>query len=200
MVANDSSRIVASMPAFEFGPKASGKFDFAKSKQIARWSTFWLFSHTKVKINRVLCIKRIPVPGDLDLKQIYWPLTEVDEPAERTNFCSKMTTQNGGRENKPFFFEDLPWTVIFWTSFEVKNSDGWWHERLCTQQWKYNWRPKIDFWPRTFNGSVQQLRRAMKFTGKLDGDGIGMLNKSGFLLMNKWIFVNSSGNKKAGED
>ena len=68
MVANDSLRIVASMPAFKFGPKAflalkfedfkifshAGKFYFAKSKQIARWPTFWLFSLIKVNMQ---CIK-----------------------------------------------------------------------------------------------------------------------------------------------
>ena len=63
MVANDSLRIVASMPAFKFGPKAllalkfedfkfsappCWKIDFAKSKQFARWLTFWPFSHPKV--------------------------------------------------------------------------------------------------------------------------------------------------------
>ena len=29
--------------------------------------------------------------------------SEADKPTERMNFCSKMTTQNGGHENKSCF-------------------------------------------------------------------------------------------------
>ena len=115
MVANDSLRIVASMPAFKFGPEAllalkfedfkifshAEKIDFANSKQIARWPALWFFSHTKVENQ---CVTREPFTGSQPLQQ-YVGLLEADKQSQLSrHHAGRTTCKNQNITSRVFVF------------------------------------------------------------------------------------------------